>query len=377
MKKIISLLLIFCIVSALFGCNNEPAETGTENNITDTIPEITDAETTAAVTAPDETTADTTETVTEPDVTTEEPGADTEPAPYIYYKSYYIYDPAMAGDDFSGSIMLFTNGRYSLVWYYRVNKTALYKVLLEYTEEGEYEIYEDVGELMLNPTELSYFIETDMNKKYKTEYLSEAEESYSLGGISKEAYDIIKKAIIEPYSATDVAEFKQAHVCKSVIACGGGKAVLDGSTAYFLIPGSETSDNEYYIAENGYMLSLHDDGTCGMSTNTERSGGDIGVILVHETYSGTYEKNGNDVRCIITKNTTRYEFLSEDDRSEFVEFYTVEYEKGRINKVYYNYYMALISEEGYVTDELSDVYLITTEPHTHTAFITGSPESEA
>ena len=376
MKKIISVLLLLCVLSALFGCNNEPEVTETEPGTLDTITAIIDTETTAAVTAPDETTADATETVTEPDVTTEEPGADTEPA-LVYYKSYNIYDPAMAGDDFSGSIMLFTNGRYSLEWYCRVNKTSLYIVLLEYTEEGEYEIYEDVGELMLNPTELSYFIETDKNKNYKTEYLSEAEEAYSSGDISKKAYKIINKAINEPYSTTDVAGFKSARVCKSAILSGSSKAVLDGSTAYFLINGLELSDNEYYITGNGFTLALHDDGTCSMSCNSQRSEGDIGAYTVCETYWGTYEKTDSDVKCTVTNNITRYDFLSEHGRDEFIEFYTEQYNSGKINGVYFNYYMALISEEGYATDELSDVYLITTEPHTHTAYITGSPESEA
>ena len=373
MKKIISLLLIFCLLSALFGCNNEPEVTGTEQSAADTITEFAETETTAA---PDtETDEETTAAVTE-EQTAEQTGEDTKPS-LVYYKSYNIYDPAMAGDKYSGWIILFANGRYILECDSDLNKTSLYKIFLEYTEQGEYEIDEDVGELMLNPTELSYFIETDMNKKYKTEYLKEIEELYSVGAISDKAYEIINDAINEPYTTKDVDGFKSAHVYKSVIACGGGKAVLDGSTAYFLIPGSETSDNEYYIAENGYMLSLHDDGTCSMSSSTARSEGGIGTFIVTETYSGTYEKNDNDVRCTITKDTTRYDFMTDSGRDEYIAFYTQQYENGRINKVYYDYYMSLVSEEGNVTDDISDVYLITLEPHTNTAVITGSPESEA
>lgn len=375
MKRIISFLLILCLFSALFGCNNVSEVTETEQGTTGAGTVITDTETAEDTeTEPYNTTEETAETAEE---TAKETDADTEPAPGLY-GTYTIYDPAMAGDGRSGcSLTLLKNGRYSLELKSFKNSLPLYKVILEYGEEGEYEIDENVGEIILSPSDLTYFIETDKNDEYKSGYLTEIEESYSSGDISKEAYAIINKATEEPYSTTDVVSFKAARVFGSAIANGANKALLDGTTAYFMINGLELSENEYYIAENGYTLALHDDKTCGMSTNTERSGGDIGVILVHETYSGTYEKNGNDVRCIITKNTTRYEFLSEDDRSEFVEFYTAEYEKGRINKVYYNYYMALISEEGYVTDELSDVYLITTEPHTHTAFITGSPESEA
>ena len=38
--------------------------------------------------------------------------------------------------------------------------------------------------------------------------------------------------------------------------------------------------------------------------------------------------------------------------------------------------MSLISEDGYVEDDMSDRYLITVEPHTHTAVIKESPETE-
>ena len=359
-------------LSALFGCGNEPEVTGTEQSAADTLPEIIDTETTAPDT---ETDSQTTAEITA-EQTTEETGADTEPS-QEFYKAYRIYDPAMADDDFSGSIFLYKNGRYTLEWNSHVNKTSLYKVLLEYTEEGEYEIYDDAGELSLYPTELTYFIETDKNKQYKTEYLNEIEELYSSGDVSKEAYDIINKAIDEPYAAKDAAKFKAARVCKSAIACGSGKAVLDGNTAYFLIPGLEPSDNEYYIVGSGYMLSLNDDGTCSMTSSTQRSEGGIGAIIVTETYSGTYEKNGFDIRCTITKDTTRYDFMTEDGREEYTAFYTEQYEKDKINKVYYDYYMSLISEQGNVTDDISDVYLITLEPHTNTAVITGSPESEA
>ena len=186
MKKIISVLLLLCVLSALFGCGNEPEVTGTEQSATDTLPEIIDTETTAPDT---ETDSQTTAEITA-EQTTEETGADTEPS-QEFYKAYKIYDPAMAGDDFSGSIFLYKNGRYTLEWNSHVNKTPLYKVLLEYTEEGEYEIYDDAGELSLYPTELTYFIETDKNKQYKTEYLNEIEELYSSGDVSKEAYDII------------------------------------------------------------------------------------------------------------------------------------------------------------------------------------------
>ena len=378
MKKIISLLLILCTLSTLFGCNTEPEVTETEPGTIDTITAIIDTETTAAVTAPDETTSETTadETVTEPDETTEETSADTEPA-RVFYRAYSIYDPGLSDDETQlCSLMLFTNGQYS-AQIMSMEKNSSYKVFPFYTETGEYEIDENVGELTLNPTEISYFIETDMNKKYRQAYLDEIEESYSLGVISKKAYEIINKAIDEPYVTKDVDEFKGARVYKSALASGGNKAVLDETTAYFLIPGIAPSDNEYYIAENGYMLALYDDKTCSMRHETERREEGFGTVLVSEKYDGTYEINGTTVNCVITKNKTQYSFTDNQGLEEYKAFYTEQYESGKINKIYYDYYMSLISEEGNVTDDLSDVYLITIEPHTHTAVITGSPETEA
>ncbi len=366
MKRIISLLLIILILPALFACNNTEQQTDTEDTTTMGEPFGTDEVTLDPGTETDpvtetETTADTT--------------ADTELLPEILM-TYTIYDPALSGTDYKGELTLYKDGKYKAEISSKESSTG-FQVVTNYTERGDYEKDETVGEVILAPLYLTLEIGPGLDSDSKKTYLSAVETAYSWGSISKAAYDIIKEAANGAYFTDKADDFKSAQAYKSTLACGGNKAVLDDEeqTAYFLISGIAPSDEEYYIAENGFMLALYDDGTCRMYHDSFKEGG-FGPCLINESYEGTYEQNKNTVSCTITKNTVKYAFMSEDSEKEYKDYYKEQYDSGEIGTVYYNYYMSLISEDGHVEDDMSDRYLITVEPHTHTAVIKESPETE-
>ena len=137
------------------------------------------------------------------------------------------------------------------------------------------------------------------------------------------------------------------------------------------------SDNEFYIVDNGYTLILNGDGTCSMrydSLKTDEKG--FGTFIASDIYAGTYTQNGKQVTCTITQDTLKYDFTDDASEQAYKEYYDGQYSGGFLGKVYYDYYMALISEDGYTDDDMSDKYIITLEEHTHTAVILESPETE-
>jgi hypothetical protein len=77
----------------------------------------------------------------------------------------------------------------------------------------------------------------------------------------------------------------------------------------------------------------------------------------------------------MTENVTKYNFSGEEAEREYRDYYTERYNSGSIGKVYYDYYMSLISDEGCVDSGINDRYVISVEEHTHTAIITEMPEN--
>ena len=380
MKKITALLLILCLSAALFACSEEPEETnnGTTDVIqsdtatetaTESFPAGTDTETengsqdTANETDPEQLTETETEEITE-----------TEPAQNVK-TVYSVYDPTLAGYDYNGTLTLYESGEYlsqtdSLYDSYGVSLTN------QKTEKGTYELDESGADLELRALTIEYKLVFNDNNSKET-YQNNIKEAYLSGTLDSASYNILKKAASGGFSG-GVSEFADSELF-SAAASGLSKAVIDKeeNTVYYLVPGIMPSDNEYYITDTGYMLALYSGGKCRMyyeSVGEDEKG--FGSFIVSDIYDGTYVLSQNEAVCTITENTIKRSFTDAESENAYREYYESQYSQGFLGKVYYDYYMALISTGGYTDDDYSDVYIIELEEHTHTARIIESPETE-
>ena len=366
MKKITAFMLMICLCSALVSCSFEPNETRTE--ATNEISSDTDIQTeTETLPAETETKAIETLTDTEPGTETEQSGESA---------VYKVYDPIHANTSNKGSLVLHDTMKYRLDYGY-TERDYGYPVSFSIDETGAYTIEEPGVDLILERKyiEIKITFENDENKEA---YLASVKNQYLMSELDGDAYDIVKKAANGGFSAAadELADTAKLYPAVQLL---GKKAVLDkeDTTAYFQIGGAELSDNEFYIVDNGYTLILNGDGTCSMrydSLKTDEKG--FGTFIASDIYAGTYTQNGKQVTCTITQDTLKYDFTDDASEQAYKEYYDGQYSGGFLGKVYYDYYMALISEGGYTDDDMSDKYIITLEEHTHTAVILESPETE-
>ena len=365
MKKNITIFIIICLSLTLFSCNGVTEITGTETE-PDTVTETR------------KTVTDETETVTETDQATETDGV-TETETVTEQISdgplkYTAYDPIHSSG--KGELVLYDTMKYKLVYGYTELEYG-FPVYMDFSETGSYETDGDGVDLILERAYIEFKITFD-SEESKEAYLTAVKDQYLMKDISGDAYDAAKKAAGGGFSGS-MQELGDLSALYPVLQCLGSKAVLDkdDKTAYFQIDGLALSDNEYYITDNGYTLILNGDGTCRMrydSLKTDEKG--FGTYIATDIYDGTYKKDGDTVTCVITQDTLRYDFTEDMAEQAYKEYYEQQYAGGFLGKVYYEYYMALISEGGYTDNDMSDKYIISLEYHTHTAIIIESPDSE-
>lgn len=361
MKRFIILLLILCLCAGTLGCTGETAvtDTDTTNTVTDT--DVTATETEKNDTETEQITETESETVTE---------TETAALP-VLDEVYKVYDPLIASYEYTESLTLHNSGTYELECGYTDNSSGI-PVHIKSNERGDY-ILDDGGvDLELDAESISIEFTFD-NTSDKEQYLLSVKTLYQWGGLDGEAYELLKKAANGGYTG-QVSDI--GAVIPNVSGSGISKAVIDKDTAYLLLPGIAPSDNEYYIAETGYMLILNGDGTCRMRYEGIAENADFGEYVMTDIYDGTYKRTGDQITAVMTENTTRHRFINPDDETSYREYYESQYSGGFLGKIYYDYYMALISEGGYTDDDMSDNYIISVEEHTHTAVIIESPESE-
>jgi hypothetical protein len=365
MKKIITLFVILCLLFSLFACTEEPAVTGSETE-PDTVAET------------DETVTDVTETVTDAEQTTEtdeQTETETETEPTVDEPlEYTVYDPLHASG--KGELVLYDTMKYKLEY----NYTELdygFPVYMSFTETGNYEIDDPGVDLILERAFIQFKITFDSDEN-KEAYQTVIKNQYLMQDISGDAYDTAKKAANGGYSVS-AEEIGDVSKLYPVIQCLGSKAVLDKNdkTAYFQINGVSLSDNEYYITDSGYTLILNGDGTCRMRYDSlKKDDKGFGEYIAIDIYEGTYTRSGSQITCVITQDTLRYDFTEDLSEQAYKEYYEQQYSGGFLGKVYYDYYIALVSEGGYTDTDMSDQYIIKLEDHTHTAIIIESPDSE-
>lgn len=364
MKKITAFMLIICLCSVLCSCSDEPVETQTEATAETQSETFFDTET---ETLPAETETEQSLTDTETETGPEQSGENT---------VYKVYDPMHANTADKGRLVLYDTMKYRLEYGYTDGGYG-YPVSISVDETGEYTVEEPGVDLILERKYIELKISFDSDEN-KDAYLASVKNMYLMKEISGDAYDIIKRSANGGFSGTQ-DELPDDAALYPAVQRLGKKAVLDSEnmTAYFQISGFAPSDNEYYIVDSGYTLVLYADGTCRMryeSIREDEKG--FGTFIASDIYSGTYTKNGDQLTCTITQDTLKYKFTDESSEKAYKDYYEEQYSGGFLGKVYYDYYMALISEGGYTDTDMSDKYIITLEEHTHTAVILESPETE-
>ncbi|MBR6920683.1 MAG: hypothetical protein IKH51_00650, partial [Clostridia bacterium] len=118
-------------------------------------------------------------------------------------------------------------------------------------------------------------------------------------------------------------------------------------------------------------LTLNDDGTCTFYGEYTDEEDDLGKYTYIYKETGTYEKNELAVTCTMTSRNVKLKLHSDKSTQAYKDMYNEAYEDGYIARVEYEYYMELITDEGY-TSEMSETYTMTLEPHTQTAVIIDS-----
>ncbi|MBQ7698863.1 MAG: hypothetical protein IJT49_00800 [Clostridia bacterium] len=368
MKKLIVIFLIICLSASLFACTDEPAVTVTDTESA-ADPVNTETETDAAVTETE--TERTTETETQEQTETET-GTSESGDPAVYA----IYDPSFVKTEYEGTLYLYDNGEYKTECTC-TRSVGAYPFYLKLNEAGIYWLDDQGIDLKTKRKEISVKITFD-SEEDKNAVLSVMKSQYLTGIISGNAYDFVEKAANGGYHGS-ADEFTNVMEIDPVFANLSSIAVLDNDTktAYFQIRGFVPSDNEYIILDNGYILVLYGDGVCRMryeSLKEDEKG--FGTFIATDIYEGTYTRSGDQVTCTVTQDTLKYKFIEESSEKAYKEYYEEQYSGGFLGKVYYDYYMAIISEGGYTDDDMSDKYIITLEEHTHTAVILESPETE-
>ena len=381
MKRILCILLLICISLSAAACGNG-AEQTTSSDTTD---QMTDTTYTGTVTDLQTNDTDTseppfTDTDTEPE-TDETTAKETDPVttekkqdgPEVKAE-YKLYDPCLASSDYKGTIMLFDDGGY-VIEFSHTNTASDYKVHVSYTERGTYRM-DGTSDIFIGVNEAEVEMTFD-DEQSKEACQNSIDAAHRWGDISDLAYGVFKSALNGGYKGK-AAGLEDKKIYGSLSSdIHSQKAVCDGGVAYLLIFGMAAEENEYYITENDYTLALYEDGTCRMFSETVKKDGDwLGQYIVYDSYEGTYELSGDTVSATFTKNTTKRRFMSEEDGKNYRDFIEDQYNGGKLSKVYYDYYISLISDTGYSETDNSDKYIIEIEKHTHTAVISESPDSE-
>jgi hypothetical protein len=155
----------------------------------------------------------------------------------------------------------------------------------------------------------------------------------------------------------------------------GGDIILDKEEmkAYRTVTGINIKENQYYAASDNMLLTLQPDGVCIMYGEFIDTDEALGEFITSATYEGKYEKGEMIVTCTFEKMTTKLTFKTDMALKEYIAMYNEAYESGYLGKAVYDYYMALVTEDGF-EDDTKQVFKFTLEPRTQTATVVEYPE---
>ena len=293
---------------------------------------------------------------------------------------FELYNPFYGEYDYTSEIVLEPDGTYEIHSTIVQPQYGMTVITVE-SKYGNYVYNEDKTRVTCDEKNIVLrllFSGEEDRATFKT-FLDTALKSKAL---DETLYNMMIKAMDEEgYSASgdDLEKIKSAFEnMGSQRRFHEGDIMLDAESkkAYVTVADILLKENEYYIAYEDIYLKLEDDGTCSMYGEYTASTEGFGEFTESYIYKGKYEKNELSVVCTFTSYNEKLSFSSSEALKEYKRMYKEQYDSGYLGKFYYDYYMALVSTEGY-TEDGEDVYKILLEPHTHTASITEAPDYES
>ena len=355
-------------------------ESGTEASATDapsTEPKETDAPSTdAPSTEAPVTEAPVTEApVTEAPATTEAPDT----TPVENERVYRLFTPETYGDENNESyIYLYDDNSYVMEAVSRIDQVGI-SYCIYGTEGGTYEVKGALTECTAVSGNFKIRFDNDESKNL---LLGSLQTAVQAGQLAQEQYDLIIAMCSENgYDIDDMSNLPEfiaedgslEYSSRSVI-------VIADDGAYDISKGLGCGDGQYAVPELDFMLELGNGGKCVFRYETEVPADESMPAYTYvSVYEGTYSENDGFV-CIMKTSYDYMKFKTEADKAAFEKELQDEYDAGYIAKVYYEYYKAAISEEGYKEEyEETDKYVFKRfgpEP-SHVCYVVETPDFDA
>lgn len=288
---------------------------------------------------------------------------------------YAVYDPTIAGSDYTGTLMLYADGSFDNCITITEDADGIV-MIFTVTGRGSYE--RNSGDITMKTEGMDLRVGFDSEEQKKT-FVSLMDAAKQMGSIDDDAYNVLMKAISDEGFSGSKAELAELS---GIFTVPEGDAVTrctvdeEAGIAYFAVDGLDLGENEYCILESEFIVTLGADGKCTFyreSTDDEEDG--LGEYTAYELYTGTYKNDGMTSTCTLTSQNMRIKYKSDASLAELREYYKQALDQGMLGAAVYDQYMALISEDGYSSEfDQPDVVTLTLEPHTHTAIVVDDGE---
>ena len=288
---------------------------------------------------------------------------------------YAVYDPTIAGSDYTGTLMLYADGSFDNCITITEDAEGIV-MIFTVTGRGSYE--RNGGDITMKTEGMDLRVGFDSEEQKKT-FVSLMDAAKQMGSIDDDAYNVLMKAISDEGFSGSKAELAELS---GIFTVPEGDAVTrctvdeEAGIAYFAVDGLDLGENEYCILESEFIVTLGADGKCTFyreSTDDEEDG--LGEYTAYELYTGTYKNDGMTSTCTLTSQNMRIKYKSDASAGELREYYKQALDQGMLGAAVYDQYMALISEDGYSSEfDQPDVVTLTLEPHTHTAIVVDDGE---
>lgn len=288
----------------------------------------------------------------------------------IMKEKYSVYDPELIDTKHAGTIVVYENGTYDL---YTVSNSEFAGLKVDATEvnRGDYTLDGDKLTCLAKDAEYKINFETE---EQRAAVKAMVDTSKQLGQIDEKTYGLACRIISEEGYSGSVTELAESDIFGTVPDFES-VYTADGGTVYKHISGMQLKDNEYYVTPGEYLVTFGEDGKCTVYNETVgEDENDLGEYTAYTTFYGTYEKDGATAVCVLNESNLRIKYKSADSVKQIKASYKEMLDNNLIGAAVYDYYMALISEDGYTeTKTEPDTVTLKLEAHTHTAYIEVKP----
>lgn len=405
MKKIFCVIIIIAFALSAFACvpktptaatTEKPADDPT-GAVTASAPETegitANNGTEAAATEPAATEAPSTEPnvteapVTEPPVTeapVTEPATEpvTEELPVVPGDDEHVlrlHSPETYGsDEFEAYIYLYGDGSYVVEARQRYDELGM-KYTYYASERGTYEKNGSIVNCTAADGTFRVVFDSDEEKEL---FFSSMKSAVEGGMLSQEFHDFFEAACSDDGYSVDLNNMPEFFVEEGLAEGLTGTLstlVIAENEAYEITAGLECAENQYTVPELGFTVEFNENGTCffrmeyGISADE-----DMPACNYVSVAAGSYTEN-DGFTCSLTSSTEYMKFNSEEDKAAYASDIQEQYDAGYMGRLYYEYYMALISEDGYTEQyEEPETYvfkLFGPEP-SHVLYVVEMPQIE-